>query len=151
MEALALVGLADHAGKLPREMSGGMKMRVAVARALAGGPDLVLLDEPFAAVDDFTRWELLELTSRILDDLGASVVHVTHSLSEAVFIADRIIVMSGHPAHRTTEQVVPVPRPRAGEIRFDASFGDAVAGLAGAVASTCSLTSGPRATGTAER
>ena len=94
MEALARVGLADFADALPRELSGGMKMRCAIARALVTRPTLIVMDEPFAALDEPTRFRLNDDLVTLKKDLDATIVFVTHSVFEAAFLSTRIVVMS---------------------------------------------------------
>ncbi|MDJ0448999.1 ABC transporter ATP-binding protein [Methylocystis sp. JR02] len=94
MEALLRVGLVDFADALPRELSGGMKMRCAIARALVTEPALILMDEPFAALDEVTRFKLNDDLVALKKDLGATIVFVTHSIFESAFLSTRIIVMS---------------------------------------------------------
>lgn len=129
-DALHAVGLDGHEDKLPAEMSGGMRMRVSVARALATRPSLLLLDEPFAAVDDFTRWSLLEMVENLVHDSTCAVVHVTHSLTEAVFVADRVHVMSTDPWCSPAPVEVDLPRPRVAKDRFHDDFARVAADLA---------------------
>jgi NitT/TauT family transport system ATP-binding protein len=93
-EALARVGLADVADALPRQLSGGMKMRCAIARALVTAPALILMDEPFAALDEVTRFKLNDDLVALKKDLGATIVFVTHSIFESAFLSTRIVVMS---------------------------------------------------------
>ncbi|MFD7028204.1 ABC transporter ATP-binding protein [Streptomyces sp. NPDC059917] len=102
---LARVGLAEHAGKLPHQLSGGQRQRVQLARALAGGPRAVLMDEPFGALDARTRAEMQDLLVEVLAGSGASVVFVTHDVDEALFLGDRIALLAAG-------RVVDVPRPR---------------------------------------
>jgi NitT/TauT family transport system ATP-binding protein len=94
---LALVGLAEHGEKFPSELSGGMKQRVAIARALANGPSVLLMDEPFGALDAQTRETMQEELLRIWQQDRKTVVFVTHSISEAVFLGDQIVVMATRP------------------------------------------------------
>lgn len=97
-EALRLVQLQDAADRRPHELSGGMKMRAALARALVARPDVLLLDEPFGALDEVTRHELDEALRRLWEERGFTAVLVTHSLPEAVFLAERVVVFSPRPA-----------------------------------------------------
>ena len=113
---LALVGLAEHEGKYPSELSGGMKQRVAIARALANHPSVLLMDEPFGALDAQTREVMQEELLRIWQQDKKTVVFVTHSISESIFLADRIVVMATRPG--TIKEIVdvalPHPRDRSG-------------------------------------
>jgi NitT/TauT family transport system ATP-binding protein len=96
-QALSLVGLSKFAGSLPRELSGGMQMRVSIARGLVTRPALLLMDEPFGALDEITRDHLNEQLLRLWERTGKTVIFVTHSISEAVFLSSRIVVMSPRP------------------------------------------------------
>ena len=110
--ALALVGLAAHATRWPHQLSGGQRQRVGIARALAVEPDLLLVDEPFGALDAITRDLLQDELLRVWRETGASVIFVTHDLNEAVYLADRVILLGGKPARITREIAVDVARPR---------------------------------------
>ncbi|MDX6317559.1 MAG: NitT/TauT family transport system ATP-binding protein [Nocardioidaceae bacterium] len=111
-EMLAAVGLAGAGDRYPWQLSGGMQQRVAIARALAFRPELLLMDEPFASVDAQTRFELEDMILKIRDDFGVTVVLVTHDIDEAVYLADRVVVLSKAPS--TVQKLVDVPleRPR---------------------------------------
>ncbi len=111
-EVLHAVGLGDVGRNYPWQLSGGMQQRVAIARALAHQPDMLLMDEPFASVDAQTRFDLEDLILKVRSDLDITVVLVTHDIDEAVYLADRVVVLSGAPSR--VEEIVPVPlsRPR---------------------------------------
>jgi NitT/TauT family transport system ATP-binding protein len=119
---LARVGLADVARLYPSELSGGMRMRAALARALVTGPRVLLLDEPFASLDELSRERLAEelLTLRSLETFAA--VLVTHNVAEAVFLGDRVLVMSAGPGRIVAEVAVPFGRTRGGELRSEPAF-----------------------------
>jgi NitT/TauT family transport system ATP-binding protein len=123
-DLLAEVGLAEFADVYPHELSGGMQQRVALVRAMALGAPLLLMDEPFAALDEQTRMYLGEELSRLLADTNKTIVFVTHSLSEAVFLADRVVVMTARPA--AIKALIEVPRghPRNPEFMTSVEFGN---------------------------
>jgi len=120
---LQTVGLDDFRDRFPKDLSGGMKQRVGVARALANEPRLLLMDEPFASVDAMTRMELQEETTRLWATLKTTVIFVTHSVEEAVFLADRVLVFGGRPGRLTADLAVDIDRPRKWtEMETDAQF-----------------------------
>lgn len=111
-QTLDMVGLAEFAARWPHQLSGGQKQRVGLARALAVRPQLLLMDEPFAALDPPTRRSLQDLTLDLWRDSGASVLFVTHDVDEALHLADRVVVVGGAPAGLVHAMAVPAPRPR---------------------------------------
>jgi NitT/TauT family transport system ATP-binding protein len=122
-EYVALVGLTGTEGRYPAELSGGMQQRVGVARALANRPDVLLMDEPFASVDAQTRMTLQEELTRIWQDRRPTIVFVTHDVEEAVFLANRVVVLSRAPGRVVAELPVELPRPRAwANLVEDAAF-----------------------------
>jgi ABC-type nitrate/sulfonate/bicarbonate transport system ATPase subunit len=125
-EILGVVGLSEFAGRLPNELSGGMRQRVAIARALVTEPDLLLLDEPFAALDPQTRQNLHEFLHTVWLRTEATVLLVTHDVSEAVFLSERVVVLSARPGRVHEVIDVPFGRHRGPDVRRDARFLDLV-------------------------
>jgi NitT/TauT family transport system ATP-binding protein len=123
---LAEVELADSADRYPGELSGGMRMRASIARALVTRPRLLLMDEPFAALDELTRQRLDERLRALWQSHGLTVVFVTHSIFEATFLADRVIVMSRRPGRLVHDARIDLPRDRTSATRTDPRFTRAV-------------------------
>jgi len=123
-QVLDLVGLLPFAESYPRQLSGGMKMRVSLARALVTQPKLLLLDEPFAALDEITRFKLNEDLLRIWEAQGCSVLFVTHSVFEAVFLSRRVAVMSPRPGRIVAEGDIDLPYPRHSSLRTEPAYGE---------------------------
>src|SRR3954470_10761612 len=121
-EALARVGLADFAEAFPRELSGGMKMRVSLARALVTDPDILLMDEPFAALDEITRFRLNDDLLALWRGLRKTIIFVTHSVFESVYLSQRVIVMTARPGRIGSEFRIDVPEPRGEEFRTSADY-----------------------------
>jgi len=120
--ALELVGLADFAKAYPRELSGGMKMRVSIARAIATQPKILLLDEPFAALDEITRMKLNNDLLQIWEKAKCTVMFVTHSVYESVYLSQRIVVMAARPGRVIGEVKVDAPYPRDKEFRLSPAY-----------------------------
>jgi NitT/TauT family transport system ATP-binding protein len=124
MDALARVGLDDFADVYPRELSGGMKMRVSIARALVTQPRLLLMDEPFAALDEITRFRLNDDLLALWQSLGKTVVFVTHSVFESVYLSRRIVVMTPRPGRVFAELTIDAPYPRDPGFRTSAHYAE---------------------------
>ncbi len=122
LEALRLVGLEKFLDAYPRELSGGMKMRVSIARAMVTKPRLILMDEPFAALDEITRFRLNNDLLHLKAKIGCTVIFVTHSVFESVFLSDRIVVMAARPGRVIREVTVDAPYPRDEAFRTSAEY-----------------------------
>jgi NitT/TauT family transport system ATP-binding protein len=132
LELLALSGLAGSETRLPRELSGGMQQRVAMCRALLPDPSLLLMDEPFGALDAMTREEMGFELLRIWEARRKTILFVTHSIPEAILLADKVVVMTPGPGRLARVITIDLPRPRTVELEFDAKFkaySDEVRGL----------------------
>ncbi len=121
-EFIEKVGLKGFEGAYPKELSGGMKQRVAIARALANNPDILLLDEPFGALDAQTRSLMQELLTQVWEDLHKTILFVTHDVEEAIFLSDRVFVMTARPGKIKAEIEIPLERPRNYEMKSSEAF-----------------------------
>ncbi|MET3616048.1 NitT/TauT family transport system ATP-binding protein [Rhizobium aquaticum] len=135
MTQLKLVGLEKFADRHPGQLSGGMKQRVAIARALSYKPKLLLMDEPFGALDALTRVQMQELLTSVWEREKLTVIFVTHDVEEAVFLSDRIFVMASNPGRIKTIYDVPLPRPRTAETHRMPEFANLQADVLGSIRS----------------
>lgn len=121
-EYLNLVGLGEYGNAYPAQLSGGMRQRASIVRALVNSPSVLLMDEPFAALDAQTRHMMQELLLDIWQELKTTIVFVTHDIEEAIFLGDRIFVMGVQPGHIKTEIAIPLPRPRHVDVMLTTEF-----------------------------
>ena len=121
-ELLRLTGLAGFEGKMPLELSGGMRQRASIVRCLGFDPEVILMDEPFGALDAFTRDEMNLLLQQIWMDTGKTIIFVTHNITEAVFLADRVVVLSSRPGRIAHIFPIDLPRPRTIDQTLDPPF-----------------------------
>jgi NitT/TauT family transport system ATP-binding protein len=141
-QALARVGLSRYAAHKPRELSGGMQMRVSIARALVTEPDLLLMDEPFGALDEITRNRLDEDLRQLWAERGLSIVFVTHSVYEAAFLSSRVVVMAARPGRIFQDMPIDYDGPRDAHYRASSQFAETSRALSDLLLQA-SLASGP--------
>ncbi|MGO4384115.1 ABC transporter ATP-binding protein [Specibacter sp. RAF43] len=141
-DLLEMVGVSEFRDAYPHELSGGMRQRVAICRALVHEPNLLLMDEPFGALDAITREQINFDLARIASESGKTVIFVTHSIDEAVFLSDRVVVMSGHPGRVAAQIDVGVPRPRRSWPTSGSQFDGPTQAVRRALASASAATGG---------
>lgn len=122
VELIEMVGLTRFADAYPHTLSGGMQQRVALARALANRPSVLLMDEPFGALDAQTRVVMQEHLLKLWQQVGTTIVFVTHDVDEAIFLADRVLVMTAGPGRIKRDLAIPLPRPRSGAVALGAAY-----------------------------
>ncbi|WP_084477887.1 ABC transporter ATP-binding protein [Nocardia jejuensis] len=132
-EAIELVGLTGFENHKPAQLSGGMRMRASIARALTGAPEVFLFDEPFGALDEITRQRLNEVVGGLYRRSAFTGVFVTHSVAEAVFMSTRVVVMTGRPGRVAADIAVPLDFPRTPELRYTPEFGEIAATVSAAL------------------
>ncbi|MEU6642676.1 ABC transporter ATP-binding protein [Saccharomonospora sp. NPDC046836] len=126
---LDIVGLSDAADRYPAELSGGMQQRASIVRALVSDPEVLLMDEPFSALDEFTRETLQDEMLRLWTERPKTVLFITHNIAEAAYLSDRVGVMSAHPGRLDAIVEIPLGRPRTPDIRSESTFFEIVAGI----------------------